>query len=249
MTVPSYPERGTVPWDAKLKAYIDHGDTLGVEGPVGPIGLPGVPGGDTVQSMWTWEVVSVSSPMARGLIGMVDPPPRTATELITSCYDLFDTNHLQTLQALLPGDRIYLLVPDNPDSWHIYEVMDLPVDQGLDTYSIPVSTYGGSSPTTAPTEPISVLTAFQFMPRPGPKGDQGDPGPPGPSGSAGGSSYIHNQVAVSDVWVVMHNLGRYPSVTVVDSGESVIFPDIHYDSNNQVTIVFGSPTSGKVYLS
>lgn len=90
---------------------------------------------------------------------------------------------------------------------------------------------------------------------PGPKGDPGDPGsvgpmgPPGPPGPGGGSSYIHDQIAVSDVWVVVHNLGRYPSVTVVDSGDTVIVPDVHYDSSNQVTIVFGSSTSGKAYLS
>ncbi|MFL6353379.1 MAG: hypothetical protein ACJ74Z_16225 [Bryobacteraceae bacterium] len=246
MSAPSYPKRGAVPWDGKLKAYIDHGDAGGTEGPAGPTGLPGVPGGNTVQSMWTWEVVPASAPMARGLIGVMDPPPRTATDLVTSCYDLHDANHLETIQALLPGDRIHLLIPDNPDSWHIYEVIDLPVDQGSDTYAIPVETYDGSSPATAPTEPISVLTAFQFMPRPGPPGPQG---PAGPSGSAGGSSYIHNQIAVADVWVIMHSLGRYPSVTVVDSGGSVVFPDIHYDDANQVTVVFGSLTSGKVYLS
>jgi hypothetical protein len=38
-------------------------------------------------------------------------------------------------------------------------------------------------------------------------------------------------------------------VTVVDSGGTVVFPDIYYDSNEQITIVFSSATSGKVYLS
>jgi hypothetical protein len=90
---------------------------------------------------------------------------------------------------------------------------------------------------------------------PGPKGDDGDPGPPGPPGPPGapgsgeGFSYIHNQIAPEDVWVVVHNLGQYPSVTVVDTGGTVVFPDVHYDNSNQVTIVFGSSTSGKVYLS
>lgn len=87
---------------------------------------------------------------------------------------------------------------------------------------------------------------------PGPKGDPGEPGPAGPEGPAGppgGASYIHDQIAVADQWVIEHNLGRYPSVTVVDSGDTVVFPDVHYDSANQVTIMFGSSTSGKVYLS
>ena len=44
------------------------------------------------------------------------------------------------------------------------------VDQGADTYSVPVITDYGSPPNTAPTTTISVLTAFQFAPRPGPAG-------------------------------------------------------------------------------
>jgi hypothetical protein len=83
----------------------------------------------------------------------------------------------------------------------------------------------------------------------GPPGPPGPEGPAGPAGAGGGSVYVHDQIATSAVWTAVHNLGRYPSVTVVDSGNTVIFADVHYDSNNQVTIVFGSSTSGKAYLS
>lgn len=109
----------------------------------------------------------------------------------------------------------------------------IPWDKDLKTYI----DYGDRHATEGPPGPI------------GPAGPEGPEGPIGPPGPGGGSSYIHNQVAVSDVWVVSHNLGRYPSATVVDTGDTVIFPDIHYDSSNQITVVFGSPTSGKVYLS
>jgi len=49
--------------------------------------------------------------------------------------------------------------------------------------------------------------------------------------------------------VITHSLGRYPSVMVVDTGGSTILPDIHYDSSNQITLVFGAPTSGAAYLN
>ena len=79
----------------------------------------------------------------------------------------------------------------------------------------------------------------------GEKGDQGEAGPPGPATP----TYIHSELTPSDNWVVIHPLNKYPSVMVVDSGDTVLEPDIHYDSPTQLTISFGSPTSGKAYLN
>jgi hypothetical protein len=107
---------------------------------------------------------------------------------------------------------------------------------------------------------VIVLAAGNVGPAgpPGPQGPLGPPGPigppsivPGPQGPPGasGSTYIHTQ-GVPDVhWVIPHNLNWWPSVTVVDTGGTVIEPDVHYDTVNQVTLLFGSPTSGKAYLN
>lgn len=84
---------------------------------------------------------------------------------------------------------------------------------------------------------------------PGPKGDKGDQGDPAPPGSGGDLTYVHDQMVPSATWVVVHNLGKNPTVGVVDSGGSVIEPDIHYDNINQLTISFTSATSGKAYLN
>ena len=70
-------------------------------------------------------------------------------------------------------------------------------------------------------------------------------GPPGPAGT----TYTHNQMTPSDTWVAIHSLNKFPSVMVVDSAGTVIDPDIRYDSSIQITIIFGSPTSGKAYLN
>lgn len=89
----------------------------------------------------------------------------------------------------------------------------------------------------------------------GPPGPEGPAGPPGPQGDPGipgaaiDASYVHNQIALSDTWVVAHGLHKFPSVMIVDSGGTVISTDIHYDSDVQITIQFGSETSGKAYLN
>lgn len=63
------------------------------------------------------------------------------------------------------------------------------------------------------------------------------------------AGYTHTQVAPASTWSVTHNLNRHPSVSVVDSGDTVVLPDVHYNSVNDLTISFGSATSGKAYLN
>ena len=111
-----------------------------------------------------------------------------------------------------------------------------------------------------PTLPASQPPLAPIVGPPGPEGPPGPPGPPGDTGPIGpegptgppgpmATSYIHTQLPPSAVWSVVHGLNRFPSVTVVDTGNSVVIPSVTYDSNNALTITFGSATSGKAYLN
>jgi hypothetical protein len=67
-------------------------------------------------------------------------------------------------------------------------------------------------------------------------------------------TYTHSQTSSSNTWTVTHNLGRFPSVTVVDTGGTIIEAPITYNSANQLTITFfqgGSAlaTTGKAHLN
>ena len=71
--------------------------------------------------------------------------------------------------------------------------------------------------------------------------------PVGPA--PGDATYVHTQAAISAAWNGVHKLNKRPSVTVVDSGDSVIISDVHYVDNNTVTLTFGNATSGKAYCN
>jgi hypothetical protein len=79
-------------------------------------------------------------------------------------------------------------------------------------------------------------------------GPQGPAGAPGVSGAAA-ASYVHDQTVPAATWVVEHDLGMYPNVTVVDSAGSLIEGDVTYDNNNQITLNFSGAFSGKAYIS
>lgn len=61
--------------------------------------------------------------------------------------------------------------------------------------------------------------------------------------------YVHTQPFVSSAWVINHNLNGKPSVTVVDSADTVVIGEVTYNSNSQVTVTFTAPFSGYAYLT
>ena len=69
-----------------------------------------------------------------------------------------------------------------------------------------------------------------------------------------GATYVHNQTSSSNTWTITHNLGRYPSVTIVDTGNTIVQGGVTYNSVNQLTVTFFSggsalATTGKAYLN
>lgn len=62
-------------------------------------------------------------------------------------------------------------------------------------------------------------------------------------------TYIHDQLLPSNTWTVIHNLGKYPAVTVTDSSGNTVVGDIKYESLNKVTISFTSAFAGKAFLN
>jgi hypothetical protein len=61
-------------------------------------------------------------------------------------------------------------------------------------------------------------------------------------------NYTHVQGVASALWVINHGLNKKPQVTVVDSGENVIYGNVLYIDDNTVHIIWSSPFSGKAYL-
>ncbi len=68
-------------------------------------------------------------------------------------------------------------------------------------------------------------------------------------GEVSGQRYVHTQVSPLSVWLVQHDLNSFPSVTIVDSGGSVVMGDIKYNSSNEIEITFSAEFSGKAYVS
>jgi hypothetical protein len=63
-------------------------------------------------------------------------------------------------------------------------------------------------------------------------------------------NFVFVQGVPSATWAIQHNLGKFPSATIVDTGDtSVLGGQIEYIDNNNLTITFGSAFAGKAFLN
>ena len=80
-------------------------------------------------------------------------------------------------------------------------------------------------------------------------------GTQGPAG-AGDLNFVHTQSTAGATWQVTHNLGKYPSVSVVDTSETEVVGKVIYkdwgtgnSSATKLQILFTAAFAGKAFLN
>lgn len=71
--------------------------------------------------------------------------------------------------------------------------------------------------------------------------EQGETGPPGP-----GVSLFEETFSAAMQWVVNHNLGRKPSVTLLSVGGLEMGGTVQHNSVNQLTVYWSLLTAGSI---
>lgn len=62
-------------------------------------------------------------------------------------------------------------------------------------------------------------------------------------------NFVYTQNVASATWVVTHNLNKFPSVSVVDSANTLVNGQVEYNSLNEVTISFRAAFTGKAFFN
>lgn len=57
------------------------------------------------------------------------------------------------------------------------------------------------------------------------------------------------QLSPSNEWRIEHPLNKFPSVTIIDSGGSIVIGDVSYVDESNIVVSFQSAFSGKAYLN
>lgn len=69
------------------------------------------------------------------------------------------------------------------------------------------------------------------------------------SASDGDKNYVHVQGTAATVWEVVHNLNKFPSVTVIDSSGREVEGQIDHISYTHCTLTFSHSFAGKAYIN
>lgn len=65
----------------------------------------------------------------------------------------------------------------------------------------------------------------------------------------GDKTFVYAQSVAASTWNITHNLNKYPSVSVVDSGLNTVYGDVEYLDTNSLTVTFRSAFGGKAFLN
>lgn len=206
-------------------------DGSGGVGPEGPAGPPGPPGASNAAytGEWVWTTKTADAATS-GQVGINAATWAAATQLNLNEQKGDNADTTAFLARVEVGDSFYVQQKTDSTRWAKYTITGAGVDHGT-WWSWPVTFAEGAGLVPNGNAPTVVSVLVQ-----------------GPVAEAD-KNYVHVQSVLSATWVVAHNLGKYASVEVVDSGGSVIIPNVQYDSLDQVTLTFGAPTSGKAYVN
>jgi len=64
-----------------------------------------------------------------------------------------------------------------------------------------------------------------------------------------GPTFTFIQAAPATTWTIPHNLGKFPSVSIINNNSIVINGEVTYTDNNNVTLNFSAGFSGTAYLN
>lgn len=63
------------------------------------------------------------------------------------------------------------------------------------------------------------------------------------------ATYIHSQIAPAAIWMINHELGKHPSVAIVDSAGTVVVGEVEYIDDDTIRASFTAAFAGKAYLN
>jgi len=171
--------------------------------------------------------------------------------------------------SLLSGDFRYQVNPTAPQQFGWANITGLafsrfttngadiaPIVNLYENQIIKITDIGNADPSNYGTYQISNISALTnaYLFSLTHKGSYGDPSTSVITFAATGTVtadrfFTFVQASASATWTIEHNLEKFPSVTVIDSANNVVYGNTTYIDENNLTINFSAPFSGKAYLN
>lgn len=141
----------------------------------------------------------------------------------------FPGQNVQNLIQEFKKKRILLISISDKNKYGIFDIQNIQEDvNNLDYYIFSLNFISGNS--TLTFDDFYMLSLY-------------------PKDADKHHVHKHNQNTAASTWNVAHNLGKFPSATMVLSTGQKGYGDINYIDENNLTITFASAETGKAYIN
>ena len=167
-------------------------------------------------------------------VGVISGPAENATfaSITTMAFSKTSTSGNNVIDYLLTlvGRDVILARLDNLNNFGVYKLVSLVVDAGDANY------YNATFTVITANGNIIANKYYGFAIYP-------------EVATTGDLNFTFTQGTPATTWTITHNLGKFPSVSVVDTADTQVYGDVEYIDDNSLRITFSAAFGGKAYLN
>jgi len=184
--------------------------------------------GVAAQFVWQYKT---TSPTTSGQLAPTFSSGVTFTNLqslVVSKYIFGEpTNSIENILTTLANQDIIIIDTTNQNNYGIFTAETIAAVGGTDNYTITLTNNSAANGSFVADRYYSIRVFS----------------------GAGDKTYTHTQDSGATIWEVEHDLGKRPSVTVVDVNNVQGYGIVTHTNANELTITFPGDTTGKAYCN
>jgi len=181
----------------------------------------------SISAQMIFKLVGVAAPAAGEFVGPADGSAiSSATTMDLSITDVSGANTVAFLTYLV-GNNILISEQNDIDKFGHFTI-DSYVQKTPDVYTLTLTPIAGNG--NFDVDKFYDFAVFTLS-------------------SAGAPTFVFTQGTPATTWNIQHNLGKFPSITVIDTGNTVVIGEYNYTSNTNVILTFSAAFAGKAYLN
>ena len=180
-----------------------------------------------IAAQFTYQY-KASSPFGNGSMRITGSTFANLTSVKVNKYTYGEIDSSENILAVLAGKDVIIVDVENQNNFGVYTAGTPTQDGSTDFYDISLSGVQNSNGSFT-SEKIYAIIAY--------------------GGGGGDKTYTHEQSSGAATWEVEHDLGKRPSVTVVDVNNVQGYGIVTHTNANELTITFPGSTTGKAYCN
>ena len=181
----------------------------------------------SISAQMIFKLVDLAAPNSGDFVGPADGSLiSAATTMDLSTLDVSNANTVAFLTYLV-GNNILISEQNDINNFGHFTI-DSYVQKTPDVYTLTLTSLTGNG--NFDTDKFYDFAVFTLS-------------------SQGAPTFIFTQGVPATTWNIQHNLGKFPSVSVINNNNIVINGEVTYIDNNNVQLNFSAGFTGKAYLN